>query len=178
MPEWAVGIAGLSQHVEQDLGSALQVILQVGVAARRHFVDREVVRVGAASADELERRHQIAPDPPLQALKRDPRNAPGALVIRRIVDDERLDRRKEHSRNLAHKGGTRRRSRDGAAQFLQDEFVAGRFFVGQAAAFEFGSLDGPRLRRQRPQIIRVARSSSEPPPASGKLPTFRRWASK
>ena len=70
------------------------------------------------------RRHQIAPDPPLQALKRDPRNAHGALVIRRIVDDERLDRRKEHPRGVAHARGSRLAlDADGAAQFLQDEFV-------------------------------------------------------
>ena len=54
MPERPVGIASLPQRIEQYLGSALQIVLQLGVAAHGHLVDRELVGVGAASADELD----------------------------------------------------------------------------------------------------------------------------
>jgi hypothetical protein len=85
--------------------------------------------------------YQIAPDPRPERLERDARDAPGTLVIGRIVDDERLDRRKEQPRNLAHArcGRWWRSRRDGAAQFLENELVAGRHFAGQDA--------GVRVRR-------------------------------
>jgi hypothetical protein len=99
-------------------------------------------------------RDQIACDPFPDRLKRHAREPPGALVIGGIVDEERLDRREEYARGVAH--ARRRRlafDTDGAAQLLQDEFVAGRFFAAHNAALELGDQHGARLRLQRPQII-------------------------
>ena len=75
-------------------------------------------------------------------------------MIRRIVDEEGLDRSEEHPRGVTHALRSRLAlDTDGAAQLLQDEFVAGRFFAAQDAAFEFGDQHGARLWLQRPQII-------------------------
>ena len=104
-------------------------------------------------------RDQIASDP-FQIGH--PRNSPGALVIRRVVDEEGLDRSEEHRRGVTHALRSRLAlDTDGAAQLLQDEFVAGRFFAAKDAAFEFGDQHGARLWLQRPQKSR-SRSTACP----------------
>jgi hypothetical protein len=70
-----------------------------------------------------------------------------------IVDEKRLERRKEHAGGSAHADVLLLLDATGAAQLLQDEFVAGRFFAAKDAAFELGDEHGARLGLQRPQII-------------------------
>ncbi len=94
-------------------------------------------------------RDQIARDPAPDRLKRHTGKSPGALVIGGIVDEEWLNRRKEHAGGGAHADFGRRLDPNGAAQLLQDEFVAGRLIAVRRGALELGDEHGARLGLQR-----------------------------
>src|SRR5215204_7292629 len=51
-----MGVASPAQGIEQRRGASLQIILQLGMDAQRDLVDRELARVVAADADELDQR--------------------------------------------------------------------------------------------------------------------------
>ncbi len=74
---------------------------------------------------------KVAADPSPDRLKRDARDAADALVVGAAVDQKRLERREEHARRIADARHLLGLGPDGAAEFLQDQIIAGALLATQ-----------------------------------------------
>jgi hypothetical protein len=98
-------------------------------------------------------RHQIACDPFPDRRQAGARDAAAMLALGRIVDQERLDRRKEQALRMIEARQLAAGVARVGAQFLEDHIRAGRIFAAQPRAFELGRQQGSRLGRQLTQVL-------------------------
>ncbi|MGA9010742.1 MAG: hypothetical protein WB495_28600 [Xanthobacteraceae bacterium] len=74
-------------------------------------------------------------------------------MVGAAVDQKRLERREEHARRVADARHLLGVGPDGAAEFLQDQIIAGALLATQQIALELLDEHRPRLRRERPEIL-------------------------
>ena len=70
-----------------------------------------------------------------------------------VVDQEWFDRREEKASGVADPRHRPPLDSDGAAQFLKNEFAAGRLIAAQQTAFKLRDKHGASLRLERPEIV-------------------------
>ena len=98
-------------------------------------------------------RHQIARDPFPDRRQAGARDAAAMLAFRRVVDQERLDRRKEQALRVAETRQLAAGLARVGAQLFEDHLGARRIFAAQPRALELRRQQGACLGRQLTQVL-------------------------